>query len=187
MDKGYSAHVARWRVPLGFVFGIAYLVFSHPTTSLLMIGGGIALVGLLIRAFAAGYLEKGRRLTTAGPYRFTRNPLYFGSFLMGSGFVMSGGSWWLDTAFLILFTSVYWPVMRREADTLRERFVQDYIHYEETTPLFLPSFLNISIRRGGVSARENFRWDRYRGNREYEAAFGYLVCVVILALKISVR
>ena len=36
--------------------------------------------------WAAGTIRKNRVLTTHGPYAFTRNPLYFGSFIIGIGF-----------------------------------------------------------------------------------------------------
>ena len=39
-------------------------------------------IGLAIRSWSAGTLNKSRELTTHGPYSMTRNPLYIGSFLM---------------------------------------------------------------------------------------------------------
>ena len=68
MDKDLSAIVARWRVPLGFVLGVAYLVFAQPTWPLLIAGSLVALAGLGIRAYAAGHLEKDRNLAMGGPY-----------------------------------------------------------------------------------------------------------------------
>jgi len=179
MDKGYAAWAARWRVPLGFALGIAYLIFSRPTVQPLVAGGTVALIGLALRAFAAGYLEKNQRLATGGPYAYTRNPLYLGSFLMGSGFTLAGGSWPLAVAFLVLFLLVYWPVMRREEDFLRRRFGELFSRYAETVPLFLPS------RRRKVASGDRFRWERYRRNREYEAALGYAAGTAFLVLKIT--
>lgn len=187
MANGYSALVARWRVSLGFILGIIYLVFARPTANLIILGGGIALVGLVIRGWAAGYLEKGRNLATSGPYGFTRNPLYFGSFWIGSGFMVAGGSWWLGGIFLILFAAVYWPVMRREANSLRARFARDYERYAESTPLFLPRGLSTPRKPDQDAPVERFRWGRYRQNREYKAALGYLAGVLVLVLKTLLR
>ena len=130
MDNAYAAWAARWRVPLGFAMGIAFVILSQPNLTLLVTGGGIALLGLLLRAFAAGYLEKGRALAARGPYRYTRNPLYLGSFFMGVGFAIAARSWALGLGFLIFFLLIYWPVMRREEDFLRSQFGAEYDRYQ---------------------------------------------------------
>src|SRR5688572_4885327 len=77
--------LARWRVPLGFFCGVAVLYLALPTSTSLAIGGAIALVGELVRIWAAGHLEKGREVTQSGPYRFTRHPLYAGSAIVAIG------------------------------------------------------------------------------------------------------
>jgi protein-S-isoprenylcysteine O-methyltransferase Ste14 len=181
MDKGYVAWAARWRVPLGFALGAAYLVISQPTWRLFAAGGGVALAGLLVRACSAGYLTKNQSLATSGPYAYTRNPLYLGSALMGLGFVLAGGSWALGLAFLVLFLGVYWPVIRREEHFLRREFGDVYDRYAEAVPLFFPR------PRKAMGGGEEFRWEQYRKNREYEAALGYVAGMVFLALKIWLR
>jgi hypothetical protein len=96
MDSAYAAWATRWRVPLGFLLGVAYLVFCRPTVKLLIAGGAVAAAGVAIRAFAAGHLAKNQKLAMSGPYACTRNPLYLGSSLMGAGFALAGG-WQLDS------------------------------------------------------------------------------------------
>lgn len=179
MDSRFAACAARWRVPLAFLFGVAYLVFSRPAVLLLFAGGGVALAGLALRAFAAGHLDKNASLATSGPYGYTRNPLYLGSFLLGLGFTLAGGSWVLGLAFLLLFSLVYWPVMRREEENLRRRFAEAYERYATEVPLFFPS------GRRAASSSEKFRWERYRKNREYEAALGYVAGIIFLVLKLK--
>jgi len=181
MDKGYAAWAARWRVSLGFLLGVAYLVFCQPTLPLLAAGGLIAFLGLLLRACAAGYLDKSRSLTTGGPYRYTRNPLYLGSFLLGCGFAIAGARWWLAVAFVIFFLLIYWPVMRREEDFLRRQFGEAYDRYAEAVSLF------ISTRGGPRPEGEAFRWEQYRRNREYQAAIGYVAGILFLILKMALR
>jgi protein-S-isoprenylcysteine O-methyltransferase Ste14 len=181
MDKEYGAWAARWRVPLGFLLGGAYLVFCQPSLALLVPGSVLALAGLLLRAWSAGYLAKSQTLATRGPYALTRNPLYLGSALMGLGFALAGGSWWLGAAFLAYFLAVYWPVMRREEQALRAHFGEAYDRYAEAVPLFFPK-----VRRAEPGT-ERFRWERYRKNREYEAALGCLAGVAFLTLKIWLR
>src|SRR5437868_6508959 len=43
------------------------------------IGVVLVLFGLVLRSWAAGILQKDFLLTTSGPYRLIRNPLYIGS------------------------------------------------------------------------------------------------------------
>jgi len=187
MDSGYADWAARWRVPLGFAMGIAFVILSQPTLWLLVTGGGVALLGLLLRALASGYLEKGRKLATAGPYRYTRNPLYLGSFLMGVGFAIAARSWVLGVAFLAFFPLVYWPVMRREEELLRRQYAEAYDQYAVSPPLFFPIFAARSKASQSYIQKDNFRWERYRKNREYEAAMGYFTGIVFLAVKLQLR
>ena len=183
MNSRYAVWAARWRVPLGFALGVAYLIFSRPSVPLLIAGGLVALAGLIVRALAAGHLEKNQRLATTGPYARTRNPLYLGSLLIGIGFAIAGGSWVLGAAFLGLFLLVYVPVARREAEFLRREFGDLYGQYA-AVPLFFP---RLAGRPGAPTQAGKFRWELYRKNREYEAALGYAAGVVFLALKIALR
>jgi phospholipid methyltransferase len=184
MDKGFAAWAARSRVPLGFAWGAAYLVFSQPSGRMIAIGSAIALLGVLLRAASAGYLEKGQALATAGPYRYTRNPLYLGSFLMGGGFALAGGSWALGLSFVALFLFIYLTVMRREEASLRQQFGETYDNYARSVPLFIP----VPGSRGEAARpEERFSLKRYRKNHEHEAAIGYLVAVVFLVLKMWLR
>jgi protein-S-isoprenylcysteine O-methyltransferase Ste14 len=181
MGRSYGEWAGRLRVPMGFALGIAYLVFSQPTPPLLGLGAGIALIGVALRGWAAGCLEKNRTLARGGPYAYTRNPLYLGSLMMGAGFALAGRSWPLDIAFLALFAFVYWPVIRQEEAHLRQQFGETYAQYAAGVPALFP------VRLAASSEHDGFRWARYTGNREYEAALGYLGGVAFLILKMELR
>jgi protein-S-isoprenylcysteine O-methyltransferase Ste14 len=181
MKNNYSAWAARWRVPLGFAFAVLYLIFSQPTLWLLVVGGAVALLGLALRMFAAGHIEKDQRLGTSGPFAHTRNPLYLGSLTLGAGFMIAGGLWILAVAFVALFMLIYLPVMRREEDSLRQRFGAEFDEYARSVPLLVP----IPGRRW--HGAERFQWARYRANREYNAAIGYTAIVVLLLIKLVLR
>ena len=105
--------VQRIRVPAGFVFAAIYLYFSQPTIDFLLAGLALAAAGLALRLWASGHLEKGTRLAARGPYRWTRNPLYLGSFLMGLGFTLAAVNVWLLGLLLFHFLLIYIPVIRR--------------------------------------------------------------------------
>jgi hypothetical protein len=150
----------------------------------LPVGAIIALGGLLLRAYAAGYLEKSRELAISGPYRYTRNPLYLGSFLLGLGFAVAARSWVLGLVFVCFFILVYGPVMRREESFLRRQFGEAYDRYASRVSLFLPTFRIPSTASKDSTPKDKFQWARYWENHEYEAAFGYLLGLVFLVIKL---
>jgi protein-S-isoprenylcysteine O-methyltransferase Ste14 len=170
----------RWRVPLGFLCGALFLVLAKPVALTLAIGGAVALVGLGLRAWSAGHIRKNDALATSGPYAHTRNPLYFGSFLLGLGFTIASGRWWLGLIFAALFLGIYLPVMRVEATTLAELFGEDYKAYARAVPLFFPRPFPYRDER-----TRDVRFDAslYMRYREYQAAIGLVVAWGLLALK----
>lgn len=168
----------RLRVPLGFLFGIFFLIIAEPNPLLLLAGAMIAAVGLLVRAWAAGHIRKNRELAVSGPYAFTRNPLYLGSFFLGLGFCVSSGIWWIALVFSGLFLGIYLPVMSAEAKDLLKLFGSDYEAYAEAVPLFFP------WRRGYKSSGGAFDPGLFMHHREYRAGLGFIVAWGILAAKL---
>ena len=184
MTTKYSTKsiLQRLRVPLGFVTAILFLVFSKPSWQTLAIGAPIALCGVAIRAWASGHLRKNAELAVSGPYAYTRNPLYFGSFVLALGVVICGGSWWLAVLLLGFFLAVYLPVMQAEAAHMHVLFPQSFAEYEQNVPLFLP---RLTAWQTGTVLR--FDQGLYLKYREYRALIGLVVVVGILALKIVLR
>ncbi|HEX8473914.1 MAG TPA: methyltransferase [Pyrinomonadaceae bacterium] len=175
----------RWRVPLGFVCGAFFIVFARPEPRTLAVGGAVAVVGLLLRAWSAGHIRKNDRLAISGPYAHTRNPLYLGSFILGIGFTIAAASsaWLLLTLgalFASLFLGIYLPVMRVEATTLAKLFGDDYKRYAAAVPLFFP---RLAPYRDATESATKFDASLYMRYREYRAALGLVVAWSVLALK----
>ena len=170
----------RWRVPLGFICAALFFVFSRPRPLTLAIGGAVALPGLALRAWATGHLRKNDALATTGPYAYTRNPLYLGSFVMGVGFTIASGRLILGVIFAALFLGIYVPVMRVESATLTQLFGERYLGYVNVVPLFLP---RLSPYRNGATQKNKFDAELYKRYREYRAAIGMTVAWALLALK----
>jgi len=170
----------RWRVPLGFLCGALFLVLARPTALTLAIGGPIAILGLALRAWATGHIRKNSALAITGPYAYTRNPLYLGSFVLGLGFTVASGRWWLGLLFAALFLGIYLPVMRVEATTLAELFEEDYNEYARRVPLFFP---RLTPFRDLKKPEVRFDVSLYLRYREYQAAIGLVVAWSLLALK----
>jgi hypothetical protein len=168
-------------VPLGFLCAAIFFAFAEPRPRMLAAGGSIALLGLIVRAWSAGHIRKNAELAVSGPYSFTRNPLYFGSFLLGLGFTVAAGRpVLLGGLFAALFLGIYLPVMRVEAATLRELFKEDYERYERAVPLFVP---RPTPYRTDAGRRTRFDFALYMRYREYRAAIGLCVALIALALR----
>jgi protein-S-isoprenylcysteine O-methyltransferase Ste14 len=149
------------RVPAGTVLGLVFLYFMHPSPRSLWLGCTVALAGGLLRLWAAGHIDKQRVLARSGPYALTRNPLYLGSFLMGTGILVAGQGYWLLIPFGLLFAALYFPVMRAEEQELFQGHGADFEDYARTVPLFFPT-----LKPHG-DATSKFLWSRVLRNREH--------------------
>jgi protein-S-isoprenylcysteine O-methyltransferase Ste14 len=170
----------RLRVPAGFAAGLAFLLLSRPTWVTLAAGVPLALLGLVIRGWASGCLRKNAELAVAGPYAFTRNPLYLGSLIMACGCAVAGGSLWLGAGLIGLFLVIYLPVIRAEAAQMHALFGAQYEAWAAAVPLLWP---RMTPFRGGLT--RSFDSGQYLRHREYRAAAGLVLVVAILSVKAS--
>jgi protein-S-isoprenylcysteine O-methyltransferase Ste14 len=168
----------RWRVPLGFACAFVFLYFARPTVTTLIVGAAVALPGLLLRGWGSGHLRKNETLAITGPYAYTRNPLYLGSFLIGLGFTIAAGQVLLVIIFIVMILGIYLPVMRVESATLGMLFGKKYDRYASEVPLLFPRFS--PYRRTGAGDFDRNLYLRYR---EYRAAIGVVIVWMLLAAK----
>lgn len=175
----YSNLARRLRLPLGFLFGALYLAFARPTLRSLALGGVIAFAGVLVRAWAAGHIVKNQQLATTGPYAHTRNPLYFGSFLIAVGFALAA-HWSLLIAVGALFLLIYRPTIARERENIRGRFPDTYPAWEEHVPAFVP---RLTPWRGGergsaTAYHKSFSLALYLRHGEWKALLVFSLAVL---------
>jgi len=166
-------------VPLGFLCAALFILFAKPRPVTLALGAPVSLVGLLLRAWASGHLRKNDALATTGPYAHTRNPLYLGSFIMGLGFTIASGRWWLGVLFVALFLGIYLPVMRVESATLSKLFGKSFEAYAAAVPMFVPRVTRYRAEQAGQA----FDQKLYLRYREYRAALGLLFAWGLLVFK----
>jgi protein-S-isoprenylcysteine O-methyltransferase Ste14 len=167
----------RWRVRLGYPLAIVVLFFSRPTPRSILFGALAGLIGLWVRAHAAGYLHKQEVLTVTGPYAYTRNPLYLGSAILALGAGIATQSW-ISALVLILYFAVFYSiVMRREANELRLRHGASFEEYACAVPLFIPRLT--AAKLPGESAG-SFSFAQYRKNHEWQASVGFLFLLLVL-------
>lgn len=164
--------LARLRVSLGFILGLVALWLARPTPRSLAIGAIIAIGGELVRLWAAGHLEKGREVTSSGPYAFTRHPLYLGSTVMGIGLAVASASAIVGVVVVVYLATTLTAAIRTEEAHLTEKFGAAYPEYRSGTlgTVARPFSLACAMR-----------------NREYRAVIGLAVAFAVLALKIYLR
>ncbi|MFY9558182.1 MAG: isoprenylcysteine carboxylmethyltransferase family protein, partial [Blastocatellia bacterium] len=183
----------RIRVPAGFVLAPLLLISAKPTGGSLAAGLFVAVIGLAIRGWASGHLKKNQELTISGPYAHTRNPLYLGTFLLGMGVAVGGGTPWFVAVFAVAYLAIYLPVMIAEADTMRALFAEEYEDYRKQVPLFVPRFTPYGahssssyaaqLKRSPWRAGKTFEASLYMRHREYRAALGFIAVYGLLAAK----
>jgi len=160
--------LTRARVPLGF--GLAAMVawLASPTWSSWTAGAAVAIVGECLRIWAAGHLEKSREVTSSGPYRYTRHPLYLGSTLIGVGVAVAAANVAVAIVIAAYVGLALSAARRSEEAHLREKFGDAYDAYVE--------------RRAAPMSRR-FSFERALRNREHHTVAGLVAGYALLAFK----
>lgn len=172
----YSEWMRRHRRLVGIPFVIAALYFAHIARRQMQPGLLIIAAGILLRIWASGHLKKEQILTTGGPYRVIRNPLYFGSLLVALGFFFITHSYWILLLTAVYFAISYVPVIRYEEKVLSEKFPGLYSEYSQKVPAFFPTF------KPWKYPNTHFSWEQVWKNKEYGAVIGVALVIVLLAV-----
>lgn len=167
-DVPMLRRIARWRISAGFAFGAVALWLARPTPRSLQAGALIAIAGEAVRIWAAGHLEKGREVTSSGPYRLSRHPLYLGSTIMGVGLAVASASVVVAVLVLGYLTITLTAAIRTEESHLTKKFGGAYPAYRE----------------GRVENARRFSLERAIRNREYRAVIGLAAVLVLLWWKV---
>lgn len=130
-------------------------VLGAPSTAGLALGGVLILLGGALHLWSKGCLEQNRRLITAGPYRYVRNPFYLANALIDAGLCVVVGVAWIAVVFAVLWVLAYRDTIDGEEQKLGELFPDEYPRYVATIPRLVPN--------GAVWPREDvtgrFSWD----------------------------
>jgi protein-S-isoprenylcysteine O-methyltransferase Ste14 len=162
--------LARRRVPLGFVTGLAIAALAEPTWGSWRAGLIVAAMGEVIRVWAAGHLEKGREVTRSGPYHWTAHPLYVGSSVIALGIVIAAHSVAAAVLAAAYMVATLTAAVRSEEAMLRSRFGTAYEAYRHSH---------------GDRTERRFSAGRAWRNREYRAVIGLVVGFAFLAWRVS--
>jgi len=166
-----QSFLARRRVALGFVFAVFVLYFAAPVPQSIAVGAIVAIIGQAVRLWAAGHLEKSREVTVSGPYRYMRHPLYVGSSIMALGVVIACQSIAVAVLVALYMSLTITSAIRSEEAFLRERFGSAYDDYAASR---------------GPRVERRFSWARAWRNKEYRAATGLLLFLLLLVARMYV-
>ena len=103
------------------------------------LGGALIALGLATELWALILFRRARTsilpvrptsaIIEAGPYRYSRNPIYVGMFVMVVGAAIGLDSFWQFAALVALYVMIRWGVVAREEAYLAGKFGAEYLDY----------------------------------------------------------
>lgn len=159
---------------------------QHVVQAILAFGTALAVLGALVRTWAAAYLGSdvvhdsqihSEEVVADGPYRYVRNPLYLGGVLFAVGFALTTSR----LGFLVIvsgLTLFYYRLIAREESLFRETQGESYRQFLVLVPRLIPS-LNPRVATGGLAPQ----W----GQAVIGEAFMWLFAVAVAFLAITLN
>jgi len=128
---------------------VLMLPWPIPITVSWLVSVPMMAIGVVVTAWSALHFLKVQgtpvpfnpppSLVESGPYRYARNPMLTGIFILlfGIGFAIR------SLSLVLIFTPLYvlahvWELKEIEEPELIRRLGQDYLAYHERTPMFIP-------------------------------------------------
>ena len=198
-EQSFWTRLGKHRLIFGYAMCVISLFFARQ--ELFLPGIGLAVIGIALRVWSAGYIHKNEQVTTGGPYALTRNPLYLGSFLFGLGGMLAIRVWWLLAVYVVGFFAFYYPTMRSEEAYLQGKFGGEFEAYRNRVPFFLPwkrpagggstpSRTNVPVREGvepPPAGSGDFSFAGVMRNKEHRYALGSVTFLLILEGVVRLR
>ena len=128
------------RQGLAVILILFYALTAESTVLWASIGLPLALIGMLVRFHASGFIMKNRELATVGPYALVRHPLYTGNILLVLGFALANVSIWAVPLAVAFFWFYYPPAIEYEDRKLQRIFGPTWEAWALETPALVPSF-----------------------------------------------
>jgi protein-S-isoprenylcysteine O-methyltransferase Ste14 len=168
--------IIRYRSFVGIICLIAILYLAEPSPVSLAVGFFLIISGMLFRAWSSGYINKDNELATKGPYSLTRNPLYFGNFILGLGIAVAGNNVYSYSIFLGFYMLFFPFLMILEHKRLKKKFGTKYVAWAKKSHSFFPKIKRVKERDFNISF--------YMRNREYRVLYFSLFVIAVLILKV---
>ena len=174
--KNFIELIIKYRSFVGILCLIAILYLSEPSPQSVAVGFFFIIAGMFFRAWASGYIDKDNELATNGPFSLTRNPLYFGNFVLGLGIAISGNNIYSYTIFFAFYLLFFPFLMVLEHKRLKKKFGMAYTEWSRNSHSFFPKIKRIKD--------PDFNISFYMKNREYRVLYFSLFVIAILILKV---
>lgn len=186
VNEGLSGRV---RVLIAWIFSAWLVLVAHQYPSL--IGIGIGFLGATLRFWASGFLRKDSNLSVGGPYRFTRNPLYLGTFLIALGGVVSVNAWAIGATLFLFFFFVYDVVIEFEEGKLIGYFGESYKKYCTLVPRFAdfkrPANSKALKALNPSPEAHSFSWKVAMKNKAFEAYWSWIGLFMFITLVVYLK
>lgn len=100
------------------------------------LGAGITLIAWAVRAAGTERIADSRTLVTAGPYRYTRNPMYLGWAIIALAASIVRNSMWYLIALPAILGYTH-AVVQREERRLSTQFPDQFASYRDRVPRYI--------------------------------------------------
>ncbi|MCK5059035.1 MAG: isoprenylcysteine carboxylmethyltransferase family protein [Candidatus Aminicenantes bacterium] len=173
--KNVVENFIKYRSFVGIVCLCLLLYLSEPSPKSVAVGFFFVIAGMFFRAWSSGYINKDNELATQGPYALTRNPLYFGNFILGLGIAIAGNNIASYIIFFVFYLMFFPFLMYIEHKRLKKIFGSKYEEWSKKSNSFFPKIKRLK--------KLEFNISYYMKNREYRVLYFSLFVIVVLVLK----
>ncbi|MCU0287342.1 MAG: isoprenylcysteine carboxylmethyltransferase family protein [Acidobacteria bacterium] len=174
--KNLHEKIIKYRSSIGLICLIIVLYFAQPSPKSVFFGFFFIIAGMFFRGWASGYINKDNELATRGPYALTRNPLYFGNFILGIGIAIAGNNIYSYVIFILFYATFFPFLMTIEHKRLKKKFGQKYEEWAKGSNSFFPKIKKVDCRGYNISY--------YMKNREYQVLYFSLFIIAVMILKV---
>jgi protein-S-isoprenylcysteine O-methyltransferase Ste14 len=154
----FGAFTALFVCAASIVDGLLNLPRILPDGARLIVSVTMIAVGFAVTAWSVFHFLKVKgtpvpfnpppKVVKTGPYRYVRNPMLTGVFLILFGLGFGVNSFSLVVFFAPLYVLInVWELKKIEEPELVRRLGDEYIEYRRQTPMFIPGCRTKSIRR----------------------------------------
>jgi protein-S-isoprenylcysteine O-methyltransferase Ste14 len=142
-----------------------------------------AIMGLAIRAWGAGYLQKDQKIAMGGPYLLVRHPLYLGSCLLALALVVTINHWFVTLFVGGMTILIYHHRITHEDKDLIAHFGEAYREYTKIVGPLWPKAEGLKRFLGSLkTSGTQFSLQQYIKNKEYECLLGVVTVFAMLHL-----